>query len=112
MLENTLGKYPNYTVKSFSNGEDFLKNLYLKPSVIVLDHYLDNGGTDSRMNGDEVLKKIQKANPTIPVILLTSQKIPGKTYDFISDGAGTYIQKGKGDIADIEESINQIYANS
>ena len=112
MLETTLGKYPNYNVKSFDNGEDCLKNLDDEPNVIVLDHLMDSGGMEDCMNGDEVLRKILEKKPQIPVIILTGQSKPGKTFDFISDGACTYIHKGKGDITEVEDSINQIFANS
>jgi len=111
MLQETLGWNPNYDVISFDNGEDCLKNLNDNPNVIVLDHHMDKGGLEDRMNGDEVLNKIQETNPKTPVIMLTSQTIPGKTYDFIGEGACSYIQKGKGDITEIENSIKEIYEN-
>jgi len=57
----------NYEVITATSGEEALK-LYkeVKPSAIILDVLLPG------INGMEVLEKIRKDNPSIPVLIITA----------------------------------------
>jgi DNA-binding NtrC family response regulator len=57
-----------YGIKTARTGEEGLE-LFLQetPDLVLLDHWLPG------INGDQVLQKIQEANPEIPVIIMTAQ---------------------------------------
>jgi two-component system OmpR family response regulator len=53
----------------YTTGEHCVANLNRKPSVIVLDYNLDG-----ELNGLETLEEIRKFDPSIFVVLFSSQK--------------------------------------
>ena len=59
LLVHTLSLNPDYEVKSFLNGTDFLNCLNESPDVITLDYRLPD------TTGLELLKKIKQENPDI-----------------------------------------------
>lgn len=63
----------NVTVKSYSNAEDCLAAIEEKPDMIITDFYLANGRED-RMNGDQLLKKVNANNYNIPVMVMSAQE--------------------------------------
>jgi two-component system OmpR family response regulator len=62
----------DFTVETFSSGEQCLLHLGNKPDVIILDFHLDSMDKNA-MNGLETLDKIKAINPGIPIIMLSSQ---------------------------------------
>jgi len=87
---NELEKLNFKNIKSFSNGEDCLKELNLKPDIVLLDYALDNA-----MNGLEVLKKIKKLSPLTQVIMLTAYDKLEIAVDSIKSGAYDYVLKSE-----------------
>ena len=63
-LESFGGQFYFYTT-----GEHCVANLCRKPSVVVLDYNLDG-----ELNGLETLEEIRKFDPSIFVVLFSSQK--------------------------------------
>jgi two-component system OmpR family response regulator len=62
----------NFEISTFVTGELCLANLHLKPTIIILDYFLD--GIDKHaMNGIETLDKIKGIDDSIQVIMLSSQ---------------------------------------
>ncbi len=62
----------NFEISTFVTGELCLANLHLKPTIIILDYFLD--GIDKHaMNGIETLDKIKAIDDSIQVIMLSSQ---------------------------------------
>ncbi len=53
----------------YTSGEHCLANLCRKPSIVVLDYSLDG-----EINGLETLEEIRKFDPSIFVVLFSSQK--------------------------------------
>jgi two-component system OmpR family response regulator len=64
--------HTDFTVETFSSGEQCLLHLGNKPDVIILDFHLDSMDKTA-MNGLETLDKIKAINPGIPIIMLSSQ---------------------------------------
>ncbi|MCE3280269.1 MAG: response regulator receiver protein [Bacteroidetes bacterium] len=85
---------PESVIKTFSTGEEFLKQLKREPSVIILDYYLNSSYKDA-MNGLEVLKRIMSINPDAKVIILSSQDKMEVAVDTIKHGAYDYIVKNE-----------------
>lgn len=79
-------------VRIFRSGEACLKGLDLNPNLIFLDYYMDNG-KGKRMNGYDVLQKIQAEKPYIPVIMVSVESKFGFASEAISRGAMNYIVK-------------------
>lgn len=85
---------PESPIKTFSTGEEFLKQFRNEPSVIILDYYLNSSYNDA-MNGLEVLKRIISLNPEAKVIILSSQDKMEVAVDTIKHGAYDYIVKNE-----------------
>ena len=54
LLVHTLSLNPDYEVKSFFTGHDFLAALHERPDIVTLDYRLPD------MTGDELLKQIRQ----------------------------------------------------
>ena len=87
MLSKYLSLNPDNEVELYSNGKDFLKDLYKNPSVILLDYNLPD------FNGDEILKKIKQSNANIPVIIISGQNDIETAISLLKEGAYDYIMK-------------------
>ncbi len=92
LMEYTFKCREGFEVKSYFSGEDCVQNLHLNPRLIVLDYYL---GSDEKtsMSGLDALKKINKINEKIPVIILSREKDRNTIAEFIKEGAIKYVIK-------------------
>jgi DNA-binding NtrC family response regulator len=63
---------PDFNIETYATGELCIKNLGNRPDVIILDYLLD-GIEKNVMNGLQTLDKIKEFDPTIPVVMLSSQ---------------------------------------
>ncbi len=87
LLEYNLKMNPDYEVEKFSNAEDCLLNLYKRPMAITLDYSLPG------CTGGEALARINKTNPSIPVIMISGQEDITTAIDLLKEGAYEYIVK-------------------
>ncbi len=87
MLEYHLTLNPDYTVERFETGKSFLDNLYRRPIAITLDYSLPD------MDGETVLKRIQKEYADIPVIIISGQEDISTAVQLLKNGAYDYIVK-------------------
>ncbi|PCH69500.1 MAG: response regulator [Bacteroidetes bacterium] len=110
LIVQHLEKNPNYSVTSFDNGEDCIKELGMNPDVVILDHFMDSGGMEDCMNGAEVLTKIKEQKKELPVIIHSGQDSSGVTFEFVSGDAHEYIQKSENSLNEIENCINKLFA--
>ena len=104
LLEYTFKSRQGIQVKTFFSGEECLKNMHLKPSLVVLDHIFpeDKG----YMSGMEVLKKLKEIDKNITVIVLSSQQDENLISEFLKNGAKKYISKDDYFIDDLITSID------
>jgi len=107
LLEYVFQSMEGYEYRSFTSGEECLKNLYLNPDVVVLDHLFTMGGKNM-MSGMETLKKILEVNKNIKVIMLTSQDNKDLVPEFIKNGAKKYIRKDSFFIDSLVEAIKEL----
>ena len=80
----------NYEVKSFDNGEDFLKEFNkVKPNLILLDMMLP------KIQGADLLKIIREdeANNDIDIIIISANKLVRDKVNGLNLGADDYIAK-------------------
>lgn len=76
-----------YDVEVYTNGEEFLKHLYLKPDLVLLDIMLPG------MDGLEVLKRIRQVNENLPAIMLSAQGKIEVALESLKYGAYDYFPK-------------------
>jgi two-component system, NtrC family, response regulator AtoC len=93
LLVHTLSLNPDYEIKSFYNGRDFLNSLYEAPDIVTLDYRLPD------MTGLEILERIMDENSEIQVILISEQEDIDTVVKLLKLGAYDYISKSN-DIKD------------
>ncbi len=86
-LQYVLSLNPDFEVKYFETGSDFVSHLHENPSIITLDYRLPD------TTGEEVLKQIKEFNPDIPVIIISGQEEIGTAVKLLKLGAYDYITK-------------------
>lgn len=87
LLTFNLSLNPDYEVELFRTGQECINNLYKGPSAISLDYTLPD------MTGFEVLEKIKKYNPEIPVVIVSGQEDVSTAVGLLKKGAYDYIVK-------------------
>lgn len=103
---NVYKKYLNdlnyFNISTFENGADCLNNLSKQPDIIFLDYGMEH------MNGLEVLKRIKKIDPEIPVTFLSGVASIMTAVSAIKHGALDYIVKGINDRENIARILEQV----
>ncbi len=87
LLVHTLSLNPDYEVKGFLNGKDFLNCLFESPDIVTLDYRLPD------ITGLEVLKRIREENSDVQVILISEQEDIDTVVSLLKMGAYDYISK-------------------
>jgi two-component system, NtrC family, response regulator AtoC len=98
LLVHTLSLNPDYEIKSFFNGSDFLKCIHESPDIVTLDYRLPD------ITGLELLKRIKQENSDIQVILISEQQDINTVVELLKLGAVDYITKS--------DDINERLLNS
>jgi len=99
-------KFP-FDIHTFPNGEDCMANLEMKPSIIILDYFL-NSQNPKAENGFEILKKIKKLDPEIEVIMLSAQDKIQIAVNSMIYGAYNYLTKNEVAFFRVENTIINI----
>jgi two-component system, OmpR family, response regulator len=110
LLEYTFKSLSGFEVRTFNSGEDCIRNMGLKPDLVVLDHMFYLQG-NNLMSGLETLKELRKIDKDIPVIILSSQEDKLLIREFIQNGASKYIPKEDYFIDTLVESVEKVIAN-
>ena len=76
-----------YDVEVFSNGEDALKKLNMRPDIVLLDIMMPG------LNGIETLKRVKQFDENLPVIMLSAQGSVEVAVEALKMGAFDYFQK-------------------
>ena len=106
LLEYTINNRQDYEVKTFTSGEECIKNLDDNPKLIVLDH-LFNSHDNTSMNGPEILKKIRSKNRNIPVIILSGKGDENLAAEYLKNGANQYIPKNDFFVDSLMQAIDK-----
>jgi DNA-binding NtrC family response regulator len=89
LLHHHLSLNPEYEIEIFESGNDLVKNLYKKPSVITLDYSLPD------IKGATLLKRIKEHHPDIPVVMISGQEDISTAITLLKEGAYDYIVKNE-----------------
>lgn len=101
LLVHTLSLNPDFEIKSFFNGKDFLNSLFELPDIITLDYRLPD------FTGLELLKRIREENSDVQVILISEQEDIDTVVSLLKMGAYDYISKSD----DIKDRLTNTVRN-
>lgn len=87
LLVHHLSMNPEFEVRSFSSGKDFLQALNEGPDVITLDYRLPD------IKGIDLLRKIRSHDSHIEVVVISEQEDVQVAVDLLKEGAFDYIVK-------------------
>ncbi len=89
-------------IHNFVNGTECLNHLTERPTVVLLDHRMDD------LNGFEVLKKIKRFDPNIHVVMLSGQENIETAIASMRHGAFDYIVKGSHAFEQLNHVLHRI----
>ena len=89
-------------VETFASGEECLKNLQLKPDIIIQDYLLEG------INGLDVLKATKKRFPSTEFIFLSGQDSIEVAINSMKYGAYDYIVKDRFALKKLTDKIKRI----
>jgi len=95
----------NYSVKTFSNPEDLLRNMTEKPFAVVLDHFFEN----LPHTGLHYLKELRKNYSSIPVIYHTTLNDKAVRTEALDLGAEEYIIKDSASLVRLRTALDLIH---
>ncbi len=109
-LEIVFLQLSDFTVETFLSGELCLERLSKNPDIIILDYHLD--GIDKKaMNGVQTLDKIKSINPSIPVVMLSSQDKIEVAVQCMHHGAFDYVVKSETAFIRLQKIIATFFRN-
>ncbi|MBA3664934.1 MAG: response regulator [Bacteroidetes bacterium] len=88
MLDYIFSKDIVFKFYEFKSEEDCLKNLSLKPEVVILDHSLSGV-----MNGSDTIRQIKKNNSRAHIIILMNSNDEKLASKLLNAGASDYVFK-------------------
>jgi len=104
LVVNYLNSKKFNRIESFLSGEECLKNINMKPDIIIQDYLLEG------MNGIEVLKATKKLQPQIEFIFLSGQDSVDVAINTMKHGAYDYIVKDQMALKKMADKITKIIA--
>jgi DNA-binding NarL/FixJ family response regulator len=102
MLDYICSKDIVFKFYDYKSEEECLKNLSLKPSVVVLDHSLSG-----IMNSSDTIRAIKKNNWRTHIILLLESKDEKLASKLLNAGANDYVFKDADVINKIEKKLDE-----
>jgi DNA-binding NtrC family response regulator len=87
ILEYHLGLNPDYKVTRFESAKDCLAKMHLQPDLVTIDFSLPD------MMGDKLYQKIRETNPSVPVIVISSQENITVAVNLLKMGVSDYLVK-------------------
>jgi len=103
-----LQRHTKYKIHCFTSGEECIKNLDLKPNLVVLDYNL-NPQAPNTMNGLDVLTRVKNLSPATKVVILSGRDAYQGVVDSLKLGAYTYVLKDTEAIASIRNIIHTLF---
>jgi two-component system, OmpR family, response regulator len=98
----------DFDIESYQTGELALTKLENKPDIVILDYHLDGIDLDA-MNGIDILDKIKEYDPSIPVIMLSSQDEINVAVNCMHHKAFDYVVKSETAFLRLQKIITGIF---
>lgn len=100
----SLVKYGFNDIKIFSTAEDCILEIEKdEPDCVILDYLMKDG-----LNGEEVLKIIDKKYPNIYVLVISGQEDINIAANIVKTGAYEYIVKNKMTFFNLNDTLQKI----
>jgi len=87
LLEYHLSLNPDYKIARFETGKDCLNQMYKQPDLVTIDFSLPD------LAGDRLYQKIREVDPTVPVIIISSQEDIKVAVKLLKMGVSDYLVK-------------------
>lgn len=100
-------KFSQFTIHKFTNGEDALKLMDLKPKIVILDYYLDKQKKDAQ-NGLDVLIEMKEIDPEASIIMISAQEHLDIAINIMKYGAYDYVVKSDTSLYRLENILNHL----
>lgn len=101
---------PNFSVFTFSTGEECLEYLQLEPDLVILDYHLD-GVNPYAMKGDRVAEIIEQKVPNVEIIMISSDNKFNLISELHLSNAKNVIYKDESAIGKIKMASEKIAEN-
>ena len=95
----------DHEVMHFTNAEDCIGNMGLRPDIISIDYNLPG------MNGIELMQKVREADPMVMVILVSGQESREVIVEAYQKGASDYVIKNDSLHANFANALENLSAN-
>jgi DNA-binding NtrC family response regulator len=89
-------------IQYFGKSGECLNQLMLRPDLIFLDYNMDN------LNGIDILKKIKRFDPNIPVVFISGQEDIKVAVNALKYGAFDYLTKDSLDESRMKVCLDKI----
>ncbi len=97
-------------INTFQTGEACLQQMKFKPSVVVLDYFL-NSKFPYAWDGATILKQIKRISPETKVIMISGQDSLKVAIECMENGAYDYVSKSQTALLRINTIIKNICGN-
>lgn len=98
----------DFDIATFATGEECVAALKDAPDIIILDYHLD-GISKNAMNGVETLDQIKAFDPSIPVVILSSQDKIEVAIDCMHHLAFDYVVKSETAFMRLQKTITALF---
>jgi DNA-binding NtrC family response regulator len=89
------------------NGCELIKRMHEKPSLIILDYFIDG---EDQENGFDIMKEIKEMNNKLPVIIFSGQQSMQRAIEILDAGAIDYIDKNEDNFLDeLIHSVENVF---
>ncbi|MFZ4543875.1 MAG: response regulator [Saprospiraceae bacterium] len=95
MLQQMLRELGFTNIIVYNNGQDCIDNLHLNPSLVFLDHQMED------MDGIEVLRNVKNYFPEIGVVFCTAHEDLTVAVSAIRNGSYDYLLKSNVNLKEI-----------
>ncbi|MGZ3931473.1 MAG: response regulator [Bacteroidia bacterium] len=107
-IEQQFKIYERFKVYTFRSGEDCFHFFNrLKPDLVIIDYSL-NSTNPLALNGLELLKKLRRINPLIPVLFVSEHDKPEDASKAFRNGAFDFILKTENEFFNLRELCKQV----
>ncbi|MFN3916618.1 MAG: response regulator [Flavobacteriales bacterium] len=87
--------YPSYQfeIKSHLTAHECIEELEDDTNIMLLDYYFVNPEDDEELNGEDVLREVQKHCPNCKVIMMSAMQDSHRAVELMRKGVFEYIDK-------------------
>jgi DNA-binding NtrC family response regulator len=97
-----------HEIKVYPVSEAAIMDLTKKPSIIIMDHYLNSKYHDA-VSGLEAIREIKSKMPKVPIMLLSAQEDIGIAVEATQKYECRYVKKNELAFTKVQEYLHEIW---